>query len=368
MSQTIPGLPVASVISSVAKLWINDQSVNPSDESMSMLQLVGLLQNNTALHTGDSPFTLGTQMPSIFSILTSGNPFTFNLPMAVGSGLQVEIKKIDSDAGYVSIVPNSTDVIDANGNHPYILAYQYQSVKLTDVAVGYWEVSLSGKRTVVGINSGSYVINSSPDCEFFINSASAITLPAHPFTGQRLTFKNDGAYTAVISANSGQTIGVMGSASFSLYAADDYVTLEFGGTNWFVVATNGPVVTLNQSGDVTTTNLVGWVVVGNGTTIASLALGIYDIEADSTVYAAAQGPNLALALGILIAGVTTLVSNSRTEGQMNAGGYYPIHLGVKGYQLSVAGTIELLYDSSNTSNKIIGSGNDFSQITIRRIG
>lgn len=194
-------------------------------------------------------------------------------------------------------------------------------------------------------------------------TCSSIILPASPIAGQKITFKNKGNYTNTITANTGQTIGTTTSTSFVLYAQEDYVTLEYDGISiWYVIATNGPILSANQSASLGSLNGTGaWTAVGNGLVLA-LGPGVYDIE--WAIYSAGGGGFAGAAIGNALTPIG--------PGMNFAGGSLVNSslISVKGYVLTAAANIQALYISSGISGSIQIGGTTATtpKISARRIG
>jgi hypothetical protein len=252
-TNTIPGLTTIATPSSGGMLWICDTTASPQDRSLSLTALTAWLKTKTkiGLAIGDSPYTWATPYKSPALMTTGSSQVVVNLPAAAGTGALLEIIKIDSGTGSVKVTPNGTDVIDIAGNVSVYIDKQFQWLRLRDIATGIWQLEQKSDRIVVTTSGTIGTLIGTNDAEYFLTAASTVTLPAIPAKGQKLTFRNTGDFTSVISANTSsvsQTIGVTISTAFSLYAANDYVTLEYDGTSkWYVVSTNGPEVVLNTT-------------------------------------------------------------------------------------------------------------------------
>jgi hypothetical protein len=218
------------------------------------------------------------------------------------------------------------------------------------------------------INSGTYAgtLLSAPGTYIFTGS-STVTLPAAPQAGVRFTFKAKNNATSVISANAGQTIGTTNSTSFSLYAQEDYVTLEWDGISiWYVVATNGPVQSSSQTAQTTTSATGAWTAIANGFSLGTLSPGVYDFELDCVVLAQASST-----LGVSIGNVTTPIAPTKAVSIAAVGASvgWESHVSVRGYVLSAAAVIQGLYYSTSAANVIYyQNANTIGRITVRRIG
>ena len=365
-NQTIPGLSSLSLPSSATMAWINDPNASPQDRSLTLPALWQWLKakDPLALASGASPFTLAAPFHSIYNVTTGASNFTFNLPAATGSGLTVEIVKADSGAGMVVIAPNGSNAIDKAGNVSVYLGYQFQSIKLTDMASGYWQATLLGKRSFFS-TSGTFTVLGGIDADFILTGASTPTLPANPYPGQRLTFKAKTTATSTITANSGQTIGTTGSTSFLLYTQDDYVILEWDGSSiWYVAGTNGPLQISNQTARVTMTGDSTWRAIGNGLAL-SLNPGVYDISIDADL----SGTDM---VSLSIGNGTTSIANKTIQDTASGSVFGHHHSEVLGYVLGSSATINGIFWGQLTSTGYVeynqvGSG-CYGQIRARRIG
>jgi len=226
---------------------------------------------------------------------------------------------------------------------------------------------LAGSGAVISTSGTLGTISPVPGTLYVLTGASTATLPASPQKGCRLTFKAKTNATSTISANSGQTIGTTTSTSFSLYAQEDYVILEWDGTSiWYVIATNGPVVSSAQTSTTTTGTTGAWTAIGNGLTLGTLAPGVYDIELRAGLEPVA-GYSVSIAIGngttpiSDISGVTVPVGTTF----VNA----PAMCAVRNYVLTAAATIQGIYYSSSNSNVVLYAANySVGKISARRIG
>ena len=216
-----------------------------------------------------------------------------------------------------------------------------------------------GQRGIVSTSGTIGALTVTCDTDYILTAASTVTLPASPIIGQRLTFKAKTTATSTITANAAQTIGTTTSTSFVLYAQEDYVTFEWDGTSiWYVVATNGPIVSSLQTNYVTVI-AGGWSAIGNGLSLGTLPPGIYDIELDTMVNTGAGG-----IIGIGIGNATTLISNSSGT----YAGDCAAHAIVKGYVLTVSAVIQGIYYCAGNSTIYYNAPQLVGRITARRIG
>lgn len=190
---------------------------------------------------------------------------------------------------------------------------------------------------------------------------TSCTLPVAAQVGSTVTVKTLVTQTVTING----TIGSLGSTSFLLYNQDDYVMFMWDGTRWNVIATNGPIIVSNQSGQINCTVATAWTAISNGLSLGTIPIGVYDFELDlSASVIAISTLIIAIANGTTpIASVTTL---SRNDATYTSG---CLHSYVRGYINTAPSTIQGIYYSQGTSAYIIyvsaqGSG----KITARRIG
>jgi hypothetical protein len=243
-TNTIPGLPSIATPSSTAMLWLCDPSVNPQDRSFTMTNAsLWFRKRNQTLSIADSPYSWDSPYDTPLLITTGGSAFELDLPAATGLGVVVEIIKVDSGSGSIEIVPDDTDAIDIAGNMSIFIDKKFQWVRLVDIAAGYWQMQQKSDRLMVSSSGAIGTLVGNNDVEYLLTAASTVTLPEDPAKGQRIIFRSSGAFTSVISANADQTIGRTVSTQFKLYAADDYVELEWDGSSvWIVADTNGPEI------------------------------------------------------------------------------------------------------------------------------
>ena len=374
-NQTIPGLSTISAPSSAAMLWITDPNASPQDRSLSLQKLNAfLMAKGTALGSGATPYTLAAPYPyNPYLISTGASNFVFNLPAATGSGLMIDIKKVDSGAGLVQIAPNGSNVIDRLGNVSLYLGYQYQGVRLTDIASGYWELQPLGKRTwLSGAALGT--LAGGLDIDAFSTGSQTITLPANPTLGQRITVKNKGAYTTGVKANTGQHLGYYDSATagvFTLYAQDDYVTLEYelSTLTWSVIETNGPIASaLQTSGGLITGGGSAWVAIDLGMKL-TLAPGVYDVEVSFIVKESGSG-NVNQAYGIGIGTTPANLGKYSSVSAQNNSGTERMTVRASGIIVTASGTLNaMLFEASNYSTTVTYDATlAVGYIMARRIG
>lgn len=89
----------------------------------------------------DTPYTLVSECGYLRCNAVGGN-MVVNLPLAIGNGRLVSIKKIDASANTVTITPNGAETID--GAATYVLAAQWDVVQFVDAATGLWEITSTG--------------------------------------------------------------------------------------------------------------------------------------------------------------------------------------------------------------------------------
>lgn len=89
----------------------------------------------------DSPYTLVSECGYLRCNAVGGN-MTVNLPVAIGNGRLVTIKKIDASGNTVTIDGSGSETID--GATTYVLAAQWDVVQFIDAATGLWEITSTG--------------------------------------------------------------------------------------------------------------------------------------------------------------------------------------------------------------------------------
>ena len=241
-------------------------------------------------------------------------------------------------------------------------------------------LAAAGARTCTTTSGTLGALTVTTDYEYFLSGATTATLPANgtAVIGQKITFKAKTNATSTISAAAGQTIGTTSSTSFVLYAQEDYVTLEYDGTSvWYVVATNGPVLRVNQQQAFTMNTTANvWAPIANayvisgvaGMTLGTLAPGVYDFEMHM-VAGAIQSTSVFFGIGdgvgILRDDATTGIgSNGSTNITLSE-----CYVSVNRYTLLTATTIQGWYNSTNTSQTVyLLSGKSMGYMTARRIG
>jgi hypothetical protein len=228
---------------------------------------------------------------------------------------------------------------------------------------------LTNIRSIVSTSGSLGALTVTTDTTYILTATSSATLPTNSVAtaGQRLTFKNKGNFTTTITAAASQYIGSYSSAasnSFYLYAQEDYVTLEFDGTSiWYVVATNGPVITNPQTAQTTCNGSSAWTAIGNGLALSSLAPGIYDFEITLDSYVGGSGATISIAIGNATTPISAVVYDMALSVDQ------PIHISVRGYVLTSTTTINGIYYSTNAANTIFyNATTGIGKIIGRRIG
>jgi hypothetical protein len=207
------------------------------------------------------------------------------------------------------------------------------------------------------------------DYTYYLTAASTAMLPANGVAtpGQRLTFKAKTNATSTISAAAGQTIGTTSSTSFILYAQEDYVTLEYDGSSiWYVVATNGPVLSSDQNAGGALTS-GGWLALGNGLSLGTVAPGVYDLEIDASFVVGTSNNSL---VGLGIGNVLSLISSASSMTNLTSTDYVAggLHAKKFGYVLTSSAVLQGIYTSSSSVSLSYSAGVVFGKITARRIG
>jgi hypothetical protein len=216
-------------------------------------------------------------------------------------------------------------------------------------------------------------VTQATDSFYEFTATGSLTLPKYPENGAVYTIKNKSSATVTINANTtgiSQTVGTTTSTAFLLYAAEDYVTLRYSlsDTTWYVVATNGPVVSANQSGSGNLSTAGAWTAFGNGLTLGTLTPGVYDLELCANILTGPSGNVLAVTIG----NATTPIA-SREGIVNNLSSVLPVvlHATIKNYVLSASATIQALYYAASNAIPSISVYNATYQIgaiTARRIG
>ena len=235
-------------------------------------------------------------------------------------------------------------------------------------------LALAGPRVTISTSGTLGVLTTVGDTDYLLSAATTATLPLSTLSGlaigQRITFKNLGAFTTAISVSASsptmylggyaKTAGYAG-GTFYLYNVDDYVTFEYNGADtWFVVATNGPVQIVNQGSTTTTSTVNAWTAVGNGLSLGSLPPGVYDIELDAQCELTEISTNANL-LYFSIGNVITPTGNI-------GGTYYlnsnlselttilltPISCKIRNYILTGTAIIQAIYFATDVHSTITG--------------
>jgi hypothetical protein len=206
------------------------------------------------------------------------------------------------------------------------------------------------------------------DTTYILTAASTATLPTNAVavSGQKITFKAKTNATSTISAAAGQTIGTTSSTSFILYAQEDYVTLQYDGTSiWYVMATNGPVLSSAQTAQTSCNSAGTWTAIGNGLTLGTLAPGIYDLDMSLSIQVPPYG-YLYISIGNSTTPISSISYASISTGSLLL--ISSISVFTRGYILGASATIQGIYYSTSTNQYIAyGSPGSIGKITARRI-
>ena len=199
---------------------------------------------------------------------------------------------------------------------------------------------------------------------YILTAASTATLPTNAVAqaGQIITFKNKGNFTTTISSAAAQTIGTTTSTSFALYAQEDYVSLQYDGAAiWYVIATNGPVLSSAQPAQTLCNASSAWTGIGNGLTLGTLAPGVYDLDMGLTTYG-----GLYIAIGNSTTPISNVTYDYITSTSILSS---PISVYTHGYILGASATIQGIYYSVGSNNSIVytASPGPIGKISARRI-
>ena len=213
--------------------------------------------------------------------------------------------------------------------------------------------------------SGTWIIDSTSGA-VVVNLPLASTIVA----GTRYTFKKKVAANTVTINRSGSpdVIGTTTSTAFILYGQEDYVTFECDPTNsiWYIVATNGPILSSSQTASTTTSNTTPtWVAVGNGLALTNLAPGVYDIEAIASLTMATNAGYVTLGLTNVLSPISNCIQSTYIANSYTV----PIYVAIKNYVLSTTATINLSYYGTSAGSSIpYVATYQAGKIQARRIG
>ena len=116
------------------------------------------------------------------------------------------------------------------------------------------------QRQIVSTSGALGTLTVVNDTDYILTAASTATLPAVPdHPGLRLTFNAKTNATSTFTANAGQTIGIGGTSTYTIFGAGSAVTLEWDGvSNWKIVffsrstmSTSGALGTIAVNNDAT---------------------------------------------------------------------------------------------------------------------
>ena len=235
----------------------------------------------------------------------------------------------------------------------------------------HWHIVASNTSIINSASGALGTATQVTDSFYEFTATGSLTLPKYPENGCVYTIKNKSSATVTINANTtgvSQTIGTTTSTAFLLYAQEDYVVLRYSlaDTTWYVVATNGPVVSSNQTAQTVASTVEAWTAIGNGLTLGTLGPGVYDLAMDVGVQTPANA-----SLGVGIGSGTTLISNPGGATVPLAGNpeTLGVHLMKRNYVLTSSATIQGIYYFSGVSGVIVYSSLYYvGVITARRIG
>jgi hypothetical protein len=219
--------------------------------------------------------------------------------------------------------------------------------------------TLSGAAGVLPVTSFSYNLGCASGC-------TSATIPPGTINGQTITIKNYALQTVTIFFSSAN-LGVYAGSNFYLYAPSDYVTFSWDSTmgKWYVISTNGPILSSIQTGGVTTSAVGIWTAIGAGLSLGTIIPGMYDFDLDLGI-----GTITSSHVAISIGSGTTPISNPKylSVGTSVTGVLGPINASVHGYLVVSGAIIQGLYQSDSTYNAIAYSSTiAIGKITARRI-
>ena len=213
---------------------------------------INLLAGNTLISTSGTLGTIALTYMNTMYVLTAAS--TATLPATAPLGARVTFKCLGAYG--VTIAANTGQTIGDGG------AATTNAIGITgtgafvtlqwDVTNSIWHIVASNTSIINSASGALGTATQATDSFYEFTATGSLTLPKYPENGCVYTIKNKSSATVTINANvSGvsQTIGTTTSTAFLLYAQEDYVVLRYSlaDTTWYVVATNGPVLSSPQT-------------------------------------------------------------------------------------------------------------------------
>lgn len=209
------------------------------------------LSYSATIRTATSSTSLSRDDHTLLANATSGH-LTATLPAIRAKWIVLVIKKTDSSANYVKIVPSSGDTIDGAAN--YLLIRQNQTVTLQASSDASWKVLNPGAGSVTKISLGAVANDVTNATVTSTNmKVGTYTIAAQPDVPRNVTV----SHTAVSTVDTLGTIVIVGTD----YAGDALTET--------LTPSNGTIVAGTKAfRSITSITGVGWVIqAGNDTVV-----------------------------------------------------------------------------------------------------
>ena len=373
-NSTISSLTSITTPSSSAMAWISDPNASPIDRSWSLANMLGFFLRQRVVTSGSGAIgTIANPNDSDYLLVGAS---TATLPTSPRAGARVTFKCLGAYG--VTITANTSQTIGDGG------AATTNAIGITgtgafvalqwDVVNRIWHIVASNTSIINSASGALGTATQATDNFYEFTATGSLTLPKYPENDCVYTIKNKSSATITINANTtgvSQTIGTTTSTAFLLYAQEDYVVLHYSlaDTTWYVVATNGPVLSSDQTTSFSYSGTNVWAANGVGLALA-LQPGKYDIELHASVKLVESA--VEVFSGVAIGNGTTPISSMGGQRSDSASEWSvcPVSLSAIGYVLTAAATIQGIFycEEPGLFTWLCHSSCIVGKITARRIG
>lgn len=130
---TIDGLPIATVLALQDEMELdqfNSDTAKRQSRKATLQQIMALFAGQTSpvvsITAADSPYNAQINQPVILADATAG-AIVINLPAIAAQSVQIRVKKVDSSANTVTLIPQAGNTID--GVASFVLSFPEESIE-----------------------------------------------------------------------------------------------------------------------------------------------------------------------------------------------------------------------------------------------